>query len=97
MKDDRGAEMAGVEIWLMWPGGADRAITGLKPRSGTGYADFSAEPDVNYTLGISELGMPLATDLQIVSCTPQKGKDPVFGSWRIVLQRQPPESEQDER
>jgi len=97
VQDERGAELAGVEVWLMWPGGADRAITGLKPRSGTAYADFGAEPDVNYTLGVSELGMPLATDLQIVSCPPKKGKEPLLGSWRIVLQRQPPEREEVER
>jgi len=91
VRDEHGAGLAGVEVWLMWPGGADRAITGLKPQSGAGYADFNAERgvpgSVNYTLGISELGMPLVTDLQIASCPSQKGKEPLMGSWRIVLER----------
>jgi len=97
VRDERGAGLAGVEVWLMWPGGADRAVTGLKPQSGAGYADFDAERGapgaVNYTLGISELGMPLVTDLRITSCPSQKGKEPLVGSWRIVLERRPPESE----
>ena len=97
VKDERGTEMAGVEVWLMWPGGADRAVTGLKPQNGAGYADFNAERgapgSVHYTLGISELGMPLVTDLLITSCPSQKGKEPLLGSWRIVLERRPPETE----
>jgi len=93
VRDKRGTGLAGVEVWLMWPGGADRAITGLKPQSGVGYADFNAEQGVNYTLGISELGMPLVTDLQITSCPSQKGKEPLLGSWRIVLERRPSETE----
>jgi hypothetical protein len=97
VKDERGAELPGVEIWLMWPGGADRAITGLKPQRGNGYADFNVEQgatdSINYTLGVSELGMPLVTDLQIVPCPSQKGKEPILGSWRIVLERRSPETD----
>jgi hypothetical protein len=97
VRDEHSMGLAGVEVWLMWPGGADRAITGLKPKSGAGYADFNAERGVtepiNYTLGISELGMPLVTDLQIAPCPAQKGKEPLLGSWRIVLERRPPETE----
>jgi len=97
VRDEHGVGLAGMEVWLMWPGGADRAITGLKPQSGAGYADFDAErgaPEpINYTLGISELGMPLVTDLQIVPCPSQKGKEPLLGSWHIVLKRRPPETE----
>jgi len=95
--DERGAGLDGVEVWLMWPGGADRAVTGLKPQKGAGYADFDAEQQeagsmagsVNYTLGIGELGMPLVTDLRITLCPSQKGKEPLLGSWRIVLERRP--------
>ena len=96
VKDEDGAGLVGVEVWLMWPGGADRAITGLKPERGAGYVDFSVEQDapesVDYALGISELGMPLVTDLQIAPCPPQKGKETLLGSWRIVLERRPPET-----
>jgi hypothetical protein len=95
--DEHGAGMAGVEVWLMWPGEADRAITGLKPQSGAGYADFNAERgmpgSVNYTLGVGELGMPLVTDLRITPCPSQKGEEPLLASWRIVLEHRPPETE----
>jgi hypothetical protein len=88
VRDESGADVAGVEIWLMWTGGADRAVTGLKPQKGGGYADFLAEPDVRYALGAGELGMPLATDLRIEPCPAREGEEPVMGSWRVVLEPQ---------
>ncbi len=81
VQDERGAGVAGVEVWLMWDGGADRAVTGLKPPHGAGYADFNVEPGVRYSLGVGELAMPLATGLQVEPCP-----DTDFsGSWRILL------------
>ena len=85
VKDDEGDQVAGIELWLMWPGGADRAVTGLKPQQGVGYADFYGEPGVSYSLGISELGMPLVADLQIENCPTAEGEGPILGSWRIEL------------
>ncbi len=85
VRDERGAGVAGVEIWLTWPGGADRAVTGLKPQHGAGYADFNAEPGVSYALSIGELGMPLVTGLRIEPCPVEEGENPLMGSWRIVL------------
>lgn len=93
VQDEDGEGMAGVEVWLMWPGGADRAVTGLKPEKGTGYADFSVEPGVSYDLGTSELGVPLASGLLLKSCPAQEGEPPVPGSWRIVLEPRPPADE----
>jgi hypothetical protein len=94
VQDEHGAGLAGVTVWLIWPGGADRAVTGLKPRDGVGYADFDAELGVSYALSIGELGMPLVTDLRIESCPAEKKEEePQLGSWRIVLERQPPETE----
>jgi hypothetical protein len=90
VRNERGAQVAGVEIWLMWPGGADRAVTGLKPQSGIGYVDFGAEPGVNYTLGTSELAMPLIAGLQIEPCPVAEGEEQVMGSWRILLSPLPP-------
>ena len=89
VRDEHGAGLDGVVVWLMWPGGADRAVTGLKPQHGAGYADFRAELDVGYTFSIGELGMPLVTDLRIEPCPAQKGKELLPGSWRIVLERRP--------
>ena len=96
LRDERGAGLAGVEVWLLWPGGADRAVTGLKPQNGAGYADFNAEPGASYVLGIGELGMPLVTDLQIEPCPLEDDEEPLMGSWRLVLEpRSPDHSESD--
>ena len=94
VEDGDGKELAGVEIWLMWASGADRAVTGLKPGDGAGYVDFSAEAGVSYTLGIGELGMPLVADLQIDPCPYGLGEDgePPLGSWHIVIEKRPVEA-----
>jgi hypothetical protein len=93
VRDEHGAGLDGVVVWLMWPGGADRAVTGLKPQHGAGYADFDAELDVGYTFSIGELGLPLVTDLRIEPCPAQKGKKPLPGSWRIVIEHRSPDTE----
>ena len=86
VRDERGGGLPGVEVWLTWPGGADRAVTGLKPQKGAGYVDFNAEPGVSYALSVGGLGMPLVTDLRVEPCPAQEDKEPVLGSWRIVLE-----------
>lgn len=93
--DERGVGVPGVEVWLMWSGGADRAVTGLKPQKGTGYADFGAEVGASYDLGIGELGMPLVTNLQIEPCPLGEADEPVVGSWRIILGPQLSEGESE--
>jgi hypothetical protein len=90
--DERGAGLPGAVVWLMWSGGADRAVTGLKPQYGAGYADFNAEPGVIYALGVGELAIPLVSDLQLESCPAQEGEEPQLGSWRIVLKQRSPET-----
>jgi hypothetical protein len=93
VRDERGAGLSGVPVWLIWPGGADRAITGLKPQNGAGYADFNAERGVDYALGIGELGMPLVTDLRIEPCPADEDQEPLMGSWFVVLEPRPLEIE----
>lgn len=87
VQDEEGVGVPGVEVWLMWDGGADRAVTGLKPEQGMGYADFDAEQGVDYSIGIGELGAPLVSGLRLESCPEEKGKEPLVGSWRVVLER----------
>ena len=89
VQDENGTGLPGVEVWLMWADGSDRAVTGLKPSRGLGYVDFDVEEEIEYSLGTSELGAPLASGLQLELCPEEKGKDPVIGSWRIVLERSP--------
>ena len=88
VRDEHGAGLPGVEVWLTWPGGADRAVSGLKPQHGTGYVDFDAEPGVSYALSVGELGLPLVTDLRIEPCSVQEDdrEETALGSWRIVLE-----------
>ena len=88
VQDEGGVGLPGVEVWLMWADGSDRAVTGLKPK-GLGYVDFAAEEGVEYSLGTSELGAPLVSGLRLELCPEEKGKEPVVGSWRIVLERRP--------
>jgi hypothetical protein len=87
VQDENGDELPGVEVWLMWQDGADRAVTGLKPDKGEGYVDFDVDLDVDYTLGTSELGVGLVTGLQIEPCPEIEDEDSLMGSWRIVLER----------
>jgi hypothetical protein len=93
VRDENGAGLSGVTVWLTWPGGADRAVTGLKPQRGAGYADFNAEQGVSYALGIGELGMPLVTDLRIEPCPTDEDQEPLMGSWFVVLEPRPPDTE----
>lgn len=95
VQDENGDGLAGIEVWLTWPGGADRAVTGLKPQKGKGYADFDVEPGVSYDLSTSALGVPLATGLRLEPCpVEEEGAQLVLGSWRIVLAPRLAEGEQ---
>lgn len=85
VQDEKGDQVAGVEVWLLWDEGADRAVTGLKPQYGAGYADFDVERGGRYSIGVGELGLPLLEDLQVPFCFPAEGEGPILGSWRIVL------------
>ena len=83
--DGLGEGVPGVVVWLVWPGGAQRAVTGLKPDKGLGYADFGADVGQTYSLGAGELGVALVDRLGIESCSSEPGDD-LMRSWRIVLQ-----------
>lgn len=90
VEDENGRGVAGVEVWLLWADGADRAVTGLKPAYGPGYADFNAFQDVAYTVSVGELGMPLVTGLQLEDCPPEgdeeeQGEESFTGSWRLIV------------
>lgn len=73
--------LAGVEIEVAWPGGRDRFFTGLKPARGAGYADFTMQPDVVYTVTISSGGARV-DNLQLEPC--DSGE---WGGVRLTFQR----------
>lgn len=83
--DETGEGVPGIEVWLRWSDGADRAMTGLKPGRGPGYVDFRAAPDVTYTVSVVESGMPLVTGLRLEDCSVEEDGEPFAGSWRLVL------------
>jgi hypothetical protein len=76
------APLTGVVLWLTWPGGADRAVTGLRPWIDPGYADFQLEPEVPYALSIDEPNAPVLSGLTAPACP--AASQP--GSWRIVVE-----------
>lgn len=78
--------LAGVVLWLTWPGGADRAVTGLRPNIDPGYADFSLLPEVPYALSIGEPNAPVLSGLFLQAC-PEESQ---LGSWEVVVQVRAP-------
>lgn len=86
VRGESGLETQGkpnVEIWLLWPEGADRAITGFRPSQGLGYADFYVEPMKTYNLYIeSPTGAPL-TDLTVDPCETQE--ETTWSSWLLTV------------
>mgnify|MGYP006292541751 CR=1 FL=1 len=77
------------EIWLMWDGGADRALTGFRPEEGLGYADFVVEPGRTYNLYVdSPTGVPILT-LQAEPCAPDEGEG-WTSRWLLIRDYPPP-------
>lgn len=87
--DDALTPTAGVVLWLTWPGGADRAVTGLRPEVDPGYADFTLEADIPYALSVGEPNAPVLSNLMVQPCTDEKSGDGGPGSWRVVVEIAP--------
>jgi len=82
---EEGPPLTGVVLWLTWPGGADRAVTGLRPWIDPGYADFTLLPDLPYALSIGEPNAPVLSGLTAQPC-PGGSRT---GSWRVVVEVAP--------
>ncbi|MBN1177598.1 MAG: hypothetical protein JXD18_00170 [Anaerolineae bacterium] len=78
--------LPGVVLWLTWPGGADRAVTGLRPLIDPGYADFTLEPDTPYALSVDEPNAPVISGLTVQTCPGEEGTQPRLGTWYVVLE-----------
>jgi hypothetical protein len=82
--------VSGVEVWILWPEGADRAITGLRPELSPGYADFVVEPNTTYNLYLEQpTGAPLAA-LEVEPCA--AGEEEAWYSWQVTVRETEPES-----
>ncbi len=80
------AALPGVTLWLQWPGGADRAVTGLRPQIDPGYADFVLQPDVPYALSVREPNAPIFSGLMVKTCPGEDDATPYPGTWQIVIE-----------
>ncbi len=83
VRDRSGRAVPGVEILVVWDDGQSRFYTGLKPELGMGYADFTMEPGVAYTLQVSHSEEPIA-GLVAEACPAADGSD-YPGSWRLTF------------
>lgn len=75
--DAAGNPVPGVGILLVWDGGINRFVTGLKPEFGLGYADFEMDPAVSYTLRLEDGGDP------VDGLTGKECDGGFLGSWRL--------------
>ena len=73
--------VAGVLVIVTWLGGEERFYTGLKPEQGPGYADYTIDPAIVYSLQIGENGAPV-TDLSAAECESAAG-DRFWGAWLL--------------
>jgi hypothetical protein len=81
--EDQGQPVPGVELVVRWEGGEDHFFTGVKPELGLGYADYSMQPGVVYTLQLAG-GVRPVTGLTAAECEAQGGGR-YWGSWRLVF------------
>jgi hypothetical protein len=85
VQDENGQGVPGISVWLTWPNGTDRAVTGLKLDHGPGYVDFDAEEGIPYAISLGEFVMPLVTGVRLPRCPGDEDEEPFTGSWRLVL------------
>lgn len=79
------AGLPGEDLWLLWDEGADRAVTGLRPDRGLGYADFGVVPERLYRLYVgTPTGAPVAT-LSITPCSNDAGGTG-WWSWALTVE-----------
>lgn len=81
--DASGQPVAGAVVNLSWEGGQERFFTGLKPEIGLGYADYLMDPQLTYTLRLSDGGQVIS-DLKADECQ-GSGGGRYPGSWRLTF------------
>lgn len=72
---------SGVLVVVAWDGGEERFYTGLKPEKGLGYADFTPQQGILYSIRLGETGAPVG-NLAAVMC-PQSDGAPTWGAWML--------------
>ncbi len=77
--------LAGVEIIVEWSGNEEHFFTGLKPELGTGYADFTMQPNQSYAVRLAT-GSTAVADLSAPPCQDEAGNH-YWGSVRLRFQK----------
>lgn len=83
--DAAGEGVPGVQILVVWDDGQDKFFTGLKPELGSGYADFTMEPETIYSMQLIEGQSPI-TGLMVEECSSPSGET-YPGSWLLTYQQ----------
>jgi hypothetical protein len=85
-EDVDGSPVPGVALVISWVNGEEQIFTGLKPELGLGYADFTMDEGIAYSVQIPDGGLPVM-DLIAQECEDQAGER-YLGSW-VLRFRQP--------
>ncbi len=83
--DAAGQPVPGIEAVVIWDDGEDHFFTGLKPELGIGYADFTMQVGVSYTLQLADADVPV-TGLFAEECV-GADEETFPGSWWITFQQ----------
>ncbi|HSG25044.1 MAG TPA: hypothetical protein VLA32_02940 [Anaerolineales bacterium] len=79
--DGAGNPVPGVAVIVSWDNNqTSRFVTGLKPEYGLGYADFTMDPQVTYSLRLEAGGDPINS---ITGRLCEDQDEPYWGSWRL--------------
>jgi hypothetical protein len=79
-----GEGVPGVALVIsLGPNLTESFFTGLKPEVGLGYADFSAEPGLTYTLEVPDSGL-VVPDIEVPACQTES-EDSYWGSWEVYI------------
>ncbi|MGD0707758.1 MAG: hypothetical protein ABSA51_04825 [Anaerolineaceae bacterium] len=83
VQDAAGHPVPGVRIDVAWDGGTDYFFTGLFPEIDAGYADFTLQPQVNYSLRAGEGGETI-NNISAPQCTDKTGSN-YWGGLELVI------------
>lgn len=87
VQDFQGDGIPGQTIRVRWDGGSDDFATGLKPERDRGYADFTMEPGLNYTIDMPGQSDPVASPITAEPCLTSDGQEAIK-SYRVIFSLQ---------
>ncbi len=79
--DKSNQAVSGALVIIAWTGGEERFYTGLKPEQGLGYADYTLDPALVYSLHVGEGSQPVS-DIAAAACEDSSGNR-FWGAWRL--------------